>query len=129
MFDLLRKDKTFFDDFFGEIAGSKNALMKTDIKENDTSYTFEIDLPGFDKKDIKVGIENGYLTVSASKNDEVEEKKDNYIRRERHFGSFTRSFYVGNVKLDTLAANYKDGILSIDVPKEIKEETKYLEIK
>lgn len=73
--------------------------MKTDIKETDNAYTFLIDLPGFKKEDIKVSIERCYLVVLAISSSEIEDKKDNYIRRERSYGSMTRSYYVGDVAL------------------------------
>ena len=129
MFDIIRSSRTIFDDFFNDFPTTTKGLMTTDIKERSNCYIFEVDLPGFNKEDIKVSIKNNYLTIEA-KNEKTEESKDEkYIRRERQFGSYRRSYYVGNVGMEDLVAKYENGILSIEVPKEKKEETKYLEIK
>ena len=121
----------FFDDsFFNE---SKNKeLMKTDIKEGENEYTLEIEMPGIKKENVKIELSKGYITISAENNNEVEEKENNYIRKERHYGSFTRSFYVGDkVEMNDINASMDNGILSITVPKEESEEPekKYIEIK
>ena len=121
----------FFDDsFFNE---SKNReLMKTDIKEGEKEYTLEIEMPGIKKENVKIELSKGYLTISAENNNEVEEKEKNYIRKERRYGSFTRSFYVGDkVEMNDINASMDNGILSITVPKEESEEPekKYIEIK
>lgn len=130
MLDLIRRDKVFFEDFFNEFSGPKNKFMKTDIKETDDDYTFLIDLPGYDKEDIKVSIDRGYLVVAAHKKTEAEDKKDNYIRRERRYGSMTRSYYVGDIGIDDLKGNYDKGILEISVPKNSKaKEQKFLTLK
>lgn len=94
--------------------------MKTDITETDKAYTLEIDLPGFDKKDIKLDYENGYITVSASRSEKEEEKKS-YIRRERSVSS-SRSYYIGEVDENNVSAKFEGGVLTITVPK--KEEEK-----
>ena len=121
----------FFDDpFFNE--PSHKEIMKTDIKEGEKEYTLEIEMPGIKKENVKIELSKGYLTISAENNNEVEEKEDNYIRKERHYGSFTRSFYVGDkVKMDDINASMDNGILCITVPKEESEEPekKYIEIK
>lgn len=100
-------------------------VMNTDIRENDSEYDMTIDLPGFKKEDISVALENGYLTISAAKGldeseaeNEAEQKKGNYIRRERYCGSCQRSFYVGDVlSVEDIKANFKHGILSLTIPK------------
>lgn len=94
--------------------------MKTDVKEVDGSYELDMDLPGFKKEDVKIELENGYLTITANKNHEVDNKDDkgNYIRKERHYGSCSRSFYVGdNVKHEDVKASFSDGVLRLVVPK------------
>lgn len=102
----------------------KNAakIMKTDVQERDGSYEIDIDLPGFKKEDVSVKLENGCLTVTASKGlDKDEENKDKsgYIRRERWSGSCSRSFYVGeNVRPEDIKAKMEDGILHLTMPKE-----------
>ena len=113
---------------------SKN-LMKTDVREKKDSYEVDIDLPGFKKDEIKLELENGYLTISAAKGldkDETDKKTGKYIRRERYAGNLSRSFYIGDgVKQEDIKAAFKNGILSITVPKEdktAKEEKKYITI-
>ena len=99
-------------------------LMKTDVKETDTEYVVEIDLPGFKKEEIRMQLENGSLTVSASKGLEKDEKNENgsYIRRERYAGSMSRSFYVGeHVKEEDIHPRYENGILAFHLPKEEKK--------
>ena len=111
-----------FEDFFKPFfyGGVKAADMRTDIKETEKGYEMQVDLPGFDKKDIKVTLKDGYLTVHAQK-EEKEEDKHNYVRRERNY-SCSRSYYVGRgVKEEDVKAKYDNGILTLDVPKESKE--------
>ena len=121
----------FFEDpFFNE--SSYKEIMKTDIKEGENEYTLEIEMPGIKKENVKIELSKGYITISAENNNEVEEKDNNYIRKERHYGSFTRSFYVGDkVEMDDINASMDNGILSITVPKEESKEPekKYIEIK
>lgn len=117
-------DDAFERNFFGSrnpLYGkhSKN-LMKTDVKETETGYELDIDLPGFKKDEISAHLEDGYLTVSAAKGVDKDEKdkEGRYIRRERYSGSMTRSFYVGNaVTEEDIKAKYEDGILSLSIPK------------
>ena len=117
-------DDNFERNFFGSrnpLYGkhSKN-LMKTDVKETDNGYELDIDLPGFKKDEITAHLEDGYLTVSAAKGVDKDEKDNEgrYIRRERYSGSMTRSFYVGNaVTEEDIKAKYEDGILSLSIPK------------
>ena len=121
----------FFDDSFFNESRNKE-LMKTDIKEGENEYTLEIEMPGIKKENVKIELSKGYITISAENNNEVEEKENNYIRKERHYGSFTRSFYVGDkVEMNDINASMDNGILSITVPKEESEEPekKYIEIK
>lgn len=97
-------------------------LMKTDIKEKEDTYELQIDLPGFQKDEIKVQLENGYLVISAARGldqDEQEKETGKYIRRERYAGSCQRSFYVGtSVQQEDIKAEFKHGILSLTVPKD-----------
>ena len=98
---------------------SKN-MMKTDVKETDDTYEVDIDLPGFKKDEINAKLENGYLTISAAKGLDKDEKdkKGKYIRKERYAGAMSRSFYVGEgVTQDEIKAKYEDGILKLTVPK------------
>ncbi len=96
------------------------AEFKTDIRDNGDSYTLEADLPGFSKDDIKVDAENGYLTISAERHSETEEKeggKNHYVRRERSFGSFSRSFDISEIDEDAIKAKFENGVLTLDLPK------------
>ena len=100
----------------------KNAknMMKTDIREHDDGYEVDVDLPGFKKDEISLELENGYLTVSAAKGLDKDEKdkKGKYIRRERYAGAMQRSFYVGDaLTQEDIRAKYESGILSISIPK------------
>ena len=102
-------------------------IMKTDVKENGDKYEVSVDLPGFDKDNVKVELENGYLTISAAKGldkDETDKETGKYIRRERYAGNLSRSFYIGDVKQEDVKAAFKNGILSISVPKEDKKAKK-----
>ena len=109
-------------------------LMKTDIKEKKDGYELEMDLPGFKKDEISAKLDDGYLTISASKglDKDEEDKKGNYIRRERYAGSTSRSFYVGNgVKNEDVHAKFENGVLRLSVPKKAAEEieaNKYVSI-
>ncbi len=121
-----------FDEFWGfpshELANidrhlyGKNArnLMKTDVHETDEDFEIETDLPGFKKDQINVKLEDGYLTISASKDQETEKKgrKGKIIRQERYCGSMQRSFYVGDaVKTEDVKAKFEDGVLRLSIPK------------
>ena len=99
-------------------------LMKTDVRETDQAYELDIDLPGFKKEDVQAKLENGYLTVSASKglNRDEKDKKGRYIRRERYAWQCSRSFYVGDdVEPEQVSAKFEDGILKLTVPKKAEE--------
>ena len=120
-----------------KLYGNKaSRIMKTDIKEHDKGYELIIDLPGFTKDEVKASIENGYLTISAAKGldkDEKEKDTGRYIRQERYAGACQRSFYVGeNVRQEDVKGEFKHGILKLFVPKkEAKpavEEKKYITI-
>ena len=128
-FDLL--GEMFVDPFFTE---HESKIMKTDIKEKTDKYLIGIELPGYQKENIKIDVEDGYLTVHAEINSDNEEKEEGkFVRRERYVGSCSRSFYVGNeVKSEDIKASFKNGILKIEVPKkEYKKELpekKYIQI-
>ncbi len=114
-------------------------VMNTDIKEHDDGYELTIDLPGFTKDEVSVGLDNGYLTISAAKgldedkaDSEKEAKKGKYIRRERYAGSCSRSFYVGDdIENADVKAKFEHGILTLEIPKKDKkvlEQKKYIPI-
>lgn len=110
-----------FDDFFKPMFFEESKELRTDIKETETGYEMDLELPGFNKDEIKVSLENGYLTVSAERQKSEQEGKK-YLRREIH-ESTSRSYYVGaNVKKDEIKAKYSNGILTLTVPKEQKKQ-------
>ena len=110
-------DEVFADPFFGE---KENKIMKTDLKEKDGKYMLEIDVPGYDKEDIKIELQDGYLTVSAEKNEEKEDKHAKYLKRERFTGMCSRSYYVGD-NLDGTVWDKRslNGLVNIDKKKEV----------
>lgn len=122
---------SIFDNFMDE--GTDNFdVMKCDVYEKDGAYHIEADIPGFKKDEISVDCEDGYVTITAEKNTENEEKDENkrYIKRERFYGKTVRKFYVGDVDSDKIQAEYKDGMLELVVPKEEKlPNKKSIEIK
>lgn len=120
-FDLL--GEMFTDPFFTE---HESKIMKTDIKEKDDKYLIDIELPGYQKENIKMDVEDGYLTVHAEINSDNEEKEEGkFVRRERYIGSCSRSFYIGTeIKGEEIKASFKNGMLKIEIPK--KEEKKEL---
>ena len=99
-------------------------LMKTDVKELDHGYLLDVELPGFKKDEIEIQLQDGYLTISANKQIEKEEKKEKgrYIRQERYGGQCSRSFYVGDIRPEDIQAKYEDGVLRVQIPRE--EESK-----
>ena len=123
-----------FDDIFPNVTTSANTLMRTDIREKDGRYLLDIDLPGYKKEDIKISIYNGNLTISAEHHESDEEKdaKGNFLRKERYSGSCSRTFYVGDaIRQEDITASFKDGILTVDFPTEVKKEEtekKYIDI-
>jgi len=132
----------FVDDFFGSVFGDNfgfgdnfpsEARMNTDVQEFDDKYVMDLELPGFEKEDIKADLNNGYLTIKAEhSSDKNEEDKDGkFIRRERYFGSYKRSFYVGDgVSQNDIKASFDKGILKLDIPKKeaVKQERQFIEI-
>ena len=99
--------------------------MKTDVRETDSGYEVDIDLPGFKKDEINIQLDNGYLSISAAKglDKDEQDKEGKYIRQERYAGSMSRSVYVGNaITQDDIKAKYESGILRLSVPKKAAEE-------
>lgn len=116
---------SILDDFMDE---AKGVDMKCDVYEKDGIYHIEADAPGLDKKDIKVSYDDGYLKISASKEDSKDEETKNYIKKERTYGLIERQFYIGAIDQDSIKAEFNNGILQITVPKKEKT-TKLIEIK
>ena len=129
-------DEKEFKDMQKKLYGhrAKN-VMSTDVKEVENGYELEMDLPGYKKDEIKASVENGYLTISAARGldeDEKDKKSGKYIRRERYAGACERSFYVGEgISQDDIKASFQHGILKLFIPKEPEksvEEKKYVAI-
>lgn len=136
--------ENLFDDFFDEFARpARNVvryntpvtnIMKTDIREHDMGFELDIDLPGYRKEDVKAELKDGYLTISAQTRSDNDEKEENgkYIRRERYYGTCSRSFYVGkDVQQEDISAKFENGVLIMNVPKHVEkpvEEKKYIAI-
>ena len=134
--------RDLFDDFFSFPFGNfrtsdmpKTGMMKTDIRDTDQGYEITMDIPGVKKEDVKAELKDGYLTINAAFNSNNDESDDNghFIRRERQYGSCSRSFYVGDaVTQDEIKAKFENGTLSMLVPKKEEkpavEERKYISI-
>ncbi|MDO4567038.1 MAG: Hsp20/alpha crystallin family protein [Oscillospiraceae bacterium] len=126
MFELMPFDRTarlmnrFFDDIGREYMSREPMGFKTDIKDRGESVLLEAELPGFSKEDISIDVNAGTLTVKAEHKSENEEKKENYIRRERSYGSFVRSFNIDGIDTEAIKASYNNGVLSLELPK-VKE--------
>ena len=123
----------FFDDTFKHTGATE--MMRADVKELENSYELSMNLPGVKKEDIHAELKNGYITVSATTENSKDEKDEagSYIRRERFYGSTSRSFYVGDhVREEDISAKYENGVLTLKVPKkdakQIESEKKYIAI-
>lgn len=117
--------KYFLEDFFDDFVTQKdNSIMKCDIYEKDGNYEIEVDVPGFDKKDIKIECKKGYLTITAKRTITEDNSDKNYIRKERSYGEYTRSFYLGDIDADSIRAKFNNGTLLITVPTVEKQESK-----
>jgi len=130
-YDLFNLFNDMDKDFFGGSMPMNSC--RTDIRDEGEKYVMESELPGFEKEDIKLDINGSYLVISAEHNASNDEKDDkgNYIRRERSYGSYKRSFDISDVDADQISAEYRNGILTLDLPKK-KPETpasRRLEIK
>lgn len=123
--------ENLFDEFFndelrmlpvisGHNSGSANGLMRTDVRELDSTYELDVDLPGFKKEEVSLDLKDGYLTISAKKDMSTDEsdQKGKYVRRERYNGVCSRSFYIGDeVTSKDISAKFENGILKISLPK------------
>lgn len=131
MFDLLPLSTGRFDRFnrelvdpFGELErsffgdwGNTLAACRTDILDRGDHYLLQAELPGFDREDIKIDVHGERLSISAEHKSEREEKKDDFVRRERHYGSYVRSFDIPGIDANGIEASYKDGVLELNLPK------------
>ena len=129
-FDLF--DELFDEDFFPrhEVFNKKERnLMKTDIKEKKDKYVLDMDLPGFDKENINLSLNNGYLNIHAKVDKENKDEEEKFVHQERFHGECSRSFYIGDdVSEDEIKADFKNGILKVEIPKK-QIETKSNEVK
>lgn len=126
-YDPWKEMEEFEKHFFGQ----RTPAMKTDIRETETAYILESDLPGFSREDIHAEIKNGYLTVRAERKSESEDNKENYLRRERTYGTFSRTFDLEGIDAEAITASFKNGVLTLELPKLAPktEEARKVEIK
>ncbi len=130
LFDGVFKDPIFQTGF----THCDGSLMKTDIREKDDQYILDVELPGYAKDDVHAELKDGYLTISAERKEDKEDKDENgnYLKKERFVGTCKRSFYVGDqMQQEDIHASFEDGILTLEMPKEApekEEETKYIPI-
>ena len=131
-----RKRFDLFDDLFNDddfFSRKQPSLMKTDIREKKDKYLIDVDLPGFEKENIKLSLNDGYLEISAKVEKEDNSDEEKMVRQERFYGECSRSFYVGDeIKEEDINAEFKNGILKIEIPKKEEKklpETKQIEIK
>lgn len=116
--------------FFGD--SNKLAVpFNTDVIDNGDAFVLNADMPGFRKEDIKLDIEDDCLTISAERKAETNDEKPNFIKRERFYGSFKRSFDLSGIDVDKIEASYNDGVLSLNMPKivEVPAATRSIAIK
>lgn len=106
--------------FFG--GGEMVSAFKTDVTDTGDAFKLEAELPGFKKEDIKLDVENDCLTISAERklNNEEKDKKGNFVKRERFYGSYRRSFDVSGINVDGIEAEYTDGVLTLNMPKKVE---------
>lgn len=113
LFDMF--NEPFFHDF--PMTSSDTGKFKVDVKDKGANYELTAELPGLKKEEISLCYNSGYLTISAQRKEEQNEEKENYIRRERHFGSMSRSFYIDDIDESKITAEFTDGVLKVDLPK------------
>ncbi len=121
--------KFYLDDFFDDFAPMPRMGkfdMKCDIYEKGGNVHIELDVPGYNKDEIKLDVDDGILTIEATKNEEKEDEGKNYYRKERVYGTFKRQFNVGNIDESKIEAKFNNGVLKITLPKEAKKESKKL---
>ena len=112
-YDPWKEMEEFEKRFFGQ----RTPAMKTDIREADGAYILEAELPGFSREDIHAEIKDGYLTIRAERKSESEDNNENYLRRERSYGSFCRTFDLEGIDADAISASFKNGVLTLELPK------------
>ncbi len=123
IFDLRNVFEDFFNDSFFTGAFTAANPLRADIRETDGEFIIEADIPGAKKEDIKLDLRDDTLTISVEHNNEVKEEAENYIRKERRYGSYSRSFYVENIKNEEVSAKYENGLLTVKLPKDEKKKS------
>ena len=123
-----------FDELERSFFGNQRNLIsafRTDVVDTGDAYKLDAELPGFKKEDIKIDVENDVLTISVERKLNEEEKKQNFVKRERFYGSYSRSFDVSGINVDGIEATYENGILTLTMPKKAAEipASRKLEIK
>jgi HSP20 family protein len=127
---LLDNVSTWFDDFFAEPALGGSTLPAVDVRETDSEYLMEVELPGLTEKDVEVKLEKTLLTISSSKEQSKEEKKNGYVMRERRQSRFSRSFVLPEgIDAEKIAAEFKNGVLNLTFPKAPAAKPKTIEVK
>jgi HSP20 family protein len=115
----------FDDEFFPVLSNRTNSMPAVNIREDEKNYILELAIPGSDKKNLKIDINEDVLTISSETKKEKEDDKDGYKRKEFSYSSFCRSFYIPeNVNREKIEANYKDGVLSVNLPKQEEDKNK-----
>lgn len=136
---LIPKKNNHFDlweEMFGRdpfFTREESKIMRTDIKEKKDKYVIDMDLPGYDKENIKIEIEDGYLTIHAMASSDTDDNDGNFVRKERYFGECSRSFYIGDeITEEDIRASFKNGTLTVEIPKKDMTkkiaEKKYIQI-
>jgi HSP20 family protein len=115
----------FDDDFFHLRSDRTSTLPAVNVREDEKNYVLEVAIPGIDKKDLKIDVNEDVLTISSESKNETEDSRDGYKRKEFSYSAFSRSFYVPeDVNKDKIEANYKDGVLFLSLPKQEEEKNK-----
>jgi HSP20 family protein len=128
--DLLDNVSSWFEDIFTEPVLGGSGVPAVDVKETDSEYTMEVELPGLTEKDVEVKLDNNLLTISSSKEDKKEEKRNGYIMRERKSSHFARSFVLPQgIDREKISAEFKNGILNLSFPKTPAAQPKMIEVK
>ncbi len=106
--------------FFGNAQSNVLSAFRTDVIDTGDAYKLDAELPGFNKDDIKIDVENDVLTISAERKLENNDEKPNFVKRERFYGSYSRSFDVSGIEVDGIQASYTDGVLTLTMPKKVE---------
>ena len=127
--DLLDNVSSWFDDLFTEPVFGRSTPA-VDVRETDSEFLMEVELPGLTEKDVEVKLDNNLLTISSHKEDKKEEKKNGYVMRERRSASFSRSFVLPEgIDREKIVAEFKNGILNLSFPKTPAAKPKMIDVK